>query len=550
MNRLKLISTGVSVLVASSLWVVACDNGPASVDAAMGGDPHPFADEPKGESHTNWARIEVEGPTSPRTKAEYSGEYTPSEADSEYVRCSYGNDPGNLGHTRLLVELGTVGFEPMVALTLRDFDEPSAQMVEYAVGDGTERLSLALRRPTSAAPLLAYAFGKDAERGSECWVDLVELSEARAEGTVSCSDLVESPPVGTSTVAASVSFDCELGEGGPITATGGQSGAGGSPAAAGGQSSVGGAVGGSVAAGGGTASGGATTVCSDGELQACVGEGECEGTQVCAAGQFGACECPTPDLTLQKLVPWADSYDSYVGQTYGSGLSSLASSMASAGYVITGAVANSVPYTLFGVRPTGSTKPYEAKMIQETGSTLAGGVGDLGLDGYLPTVGVVNSVYTIIGMRDPENPVTYLTRVQQTTGSYLRDTVQDMGADGYIPMVVMTGSIPYTVIGVKPSDSADVYDCNMMQAVGSDLDNITDDLVNAGYTVTSLVDNSVPFTVVAARKKGQTTPLKFWIDQTYGSTLSSTVDSFSTDGYLLLAATGQDVPYTMIAVKP
>lgn len=249
-NLNSLFAVGLALLSGIGLSA-ACSTGAGSGDdsTSMGGDPHPLLDEPKGAGHENWAGIEVEGPTSSRTKAEYSGEYTPSQADSEYVRCSYGNDPENLGHTRLLVEVGTVGSTPIAVVTLRDFDEPTAQMIEYSVGEGASRLSLTLRTPTPSAPQLGYAFGADAERGSECWIDLVELSAARAEGTVSCADLVENPAVGTSTVAASLSFECDLGDSAPTPGTGGQNGVGGSTG--GGPSTGGSGTGGALIVGDG-----------------------------------------------------------------------------------------------------------------------------------------------------------------------------------------------------------------------------------------------------------------------------------------------------------
>jgi hypothetical protein len=523
--------------------------GGQKASGGYAGEPHPLLDEPKGESRRNWATLEAEGSVVSYLNATYQGEYAPSDRDAEYIRCAFDDDPENLGHSRLTVTVGTVGSDPVLEIMIRDAENANGeQSVTFDSIGSPGPLSFEIRIPSAGRPDLSYEYGASTGVASSCFYELDDFSNAAVSGIVACKNLVDVSG-GTETLSASIDFECRLGDAPPDNpGSGGQSGSGGAPIGSGGRTSGGApmATGGAVIASGGT-----PNTCEDGDTQNCTGPNGCSGTQTCGDGSFGACECPLPNLLLQKGVPWADSYQSDVEQTTGSELSTVASSMASQGYVVTAFVANTVPYTMLGVRPTGTTKTYQAKVIQEYGSTLRAGVAQLAQDGYLPTVGTLNSVFTIIGIRDPEQPVTYVTTMEQTTGSYLRSTVQDMGSQGYVPMIVMAGSsVPYTVIGVKPQDASDVYECQMAQTNGSGLDSTASSLTNEGYVITSLVDNTVPFTFVAARMKGVTTPLTSRVDQTVGSGLTSTTSTLSSDGWLVLAGTGQDAPYTFVGLKP
>lgn len=507
--------------LAVTLLLVACSSSEPAEES-------PLRSENRGVGTRQGGSLTIAGAEIGRTTVEFDGAYDAGTPEADFVRCSYGNDPDAIGQKRVVVTLGYTGRLPAAEVKLLDWDAaaPREVALPFVVGRPRQSVDVTVRRSIDGGDTAVYRFREDVQSvvRSYCYASIDEFSGAQLSGFVACSDLLELED-GRPSISATITFDCPLSDA-PTTSD-------------------------PIGVGGGNGSGGGSPLtCEDGATRECLGEEACEGLETCSGGEFGACVCPEgPNLLLKLLTP-SDAYEGIVDQATGSYLEDVAQSMASQGYVVTAGVANSAPYTLWGVRPVGSTTKYEAILSQTTGSYLEDVVANMASSGYVPTVGMANTVpYSIIGVRPVGSTDVYETQMAQTDGNGLDGVLSSMGAAGYVPLIGMANTVPYTIIGVRKQGSKKTYTTSMIQTVGSGLSSSATSLTSAGYVITIAMQNSVPYTIVGVRDATKDWSLSALVDQTIGSGLDGLHASFSSSGFAVLAATGEPTPYTFYGTK-
>jgi hypothetical protein len=240
-----------------------------------------------------------------------------------------------------------------------------------------------------------------------------------------------------------------------------------------------------------------------------------------------------------------------VKQTDGAGLDATASMLGADGYVVTALVANTVPYTLVGEKPSGGiAKTYLTSIKQTDGAGLEAAASSLSSAGYLITAVASNSApYTLVGVKESGATTIYASSVKQTDGTGLDSTASSMGAAGFAITAVATNSVPYTLVGVKDVGSHTAYLTKTAQTDGVGLYSAAASLGASGYAVTAIVANSVPYTLVGVKEMGESRTYASSVKQTDGVGLDGATASVASAGYVITTMTYNSAGYTLVGVR-
>jgi hypothetical protein len=259
---------------------------------------------------------------------------------------------------------------------------------------------------------------------------------------------------------------------------------------------------------------------------------------------------PNGDLP-HRLVPKAAQYQVTEQQTDGSGLSSTAAGFGQGGFVITAMTTNTAGYTLVGVKPaTGAATTYETSVRQTDGSGLSSTAASLGSAGFIVATAATNTAgYTLVGVKPSGAAATYETSVLQTSGSGLSSTAASMASGGFVITAITTNTAGYTLFGVKAAGGA-TYEASVLQTSGSGLSSTVSSMASGGFVVTAVATNTAGYTIVGVKKSGASASYNADVDQTSGSGLLSLLQGYGTSGLVPSAMVSNTAGYTVVAVSP